>query len=59
MGELRNVYKIFVRKPEGNRPLGRPGCRWEDNVRIYLREKGGKVWTGFFWLRREVNEGLL
>jgi len=25
MGEMRNVYKIFVGKPEGNRPLGRPG----------------------------------
>jgi hypothetical protein len=37
MGELRNAYKILVRKPEG-RSLGRPRCRWKDNIRMYLRE---------------------
>jgi len=32
MGELRSVYKILVRKPEGRkRPLGRTGCKWENN----------------------------
>jgi hypothetical protein len=30
-------------KPEGKRPLGRPRCRWEDNIRMYLREIG---WGG-------------
>jgi hypothetical protein len=34
----RNEYKIFVRKPEGNRPLGRPRHKWEDNIRMDLRE---------------------
>jgi hypothetical protein len=28
MGEKRNVYRLFVGKPEGKRPLGRPRCRW-------------------------------
>jgi hypothetical protein len=40
MGEMRNVYKILVRKPERKRPLGRPRNICEDNIRIYLREVG-------------------
>jgi hypothetical protein len=38
MGEMRNAYKIFVGKPEGKRPLGRPRHRWCDNIRMDLRE---------------------
>jgi hypothetical protein len=38
MGEKRNAYRIFVGKPEGTRPLGRPRCRWKDNIRMDLRE---------------------
>jgi len=34
MGERRAVYVIWVRKPEGNRPFGRPRRRWEDNVNM-------------------------
>jgi hypothetical protein len=37
MREMRNVYNIFVGKPEGNRPLGRPRRRWEDNIRMDIR----------------------
>jgi hypothetical protein len=46
MGEQRNAYKISVGKPEGKRPLGRPRRRWEDNVRMDLREigLGGMGW---------------
>jgi hypothetical protein len=36
---MRNVYKILVGKPEGKRPLGRTGHRWEDNITMDLREK--------------------
>jgi len=43
MGERRNAYSIFVGKPEGKRPLGRPRCRREDNVRLDLWELG---WEG-------------
>jgi hypothetical protein len=32
MGEIRNAYKILVRKPEGKSPLGRPKHKWEDNI---------------------------
>jgi hypothetical protein len=38
MGEMRNVYKISAGKPERTRPLGRPRCRWEGNMRTNLRE---------------------
>jgi hypothetical protein len=40
MGEERKVYKVLVGKPEGKRPLGRPRYRWEDGIRIDLREIG-------------------
>jgi hypothetical protein len=35
-----NVYKIFVGKPEGKRPLGRAGCKWKDNFKTCVREIG-------------------
>jgi hypothetical protein len=38
MGKKRNVYEILMGKPEGKRPLQRPRCRLEDNVKIELRE---------------------
>ena len=41
MGEGRGVHKVLVGKPEGKRPLGRPGCRWEDNIKLDLQEVGG------------------
>jgi len=36
MGERRGVYRILMGKPEGTRPLGRPRCRWEDNIKMDL-----------------------
>jgi hypothetical protein len=41
-GEKRNTYRLFVGKPEGKRPIGRPRRGWVD-VRIYLGEMG---WGG-------------
>jgi hypothetical protein len=37
-GEKRSAYKLLVRKPEGKRPLGRPRCKWVDNIKINLVE---------------------
>jgi hypothetical protein len=34
MGEVRGAYNIFVERPEGRRPLGRPRRRWEGNIKI-------------------------
>jgi hypothetical protein len=40
MGEGRGVYRVLVGRPEGKRPLGRPRHRWEDNIKLDLREIG-------------------
>jgi hypothetical protein len=40
MVQMRNAHKILVRKPEGKKLLGRSKCRWEDNIRMVLREIG-------------------
>jgi hypothetical protein len=40
MGDERNVYSVLIRKPEGKRPLGRSRRRWEDGIRMGLREIG-------------------
>jgi hypothetical protein len=37
-GEVYNW--VFVGKPKGERPLGRPRCRWEDNIKMDLQEVG-------------------
>jgi hypothetical protein len=45
MGERRGAYKVLVGKPEGRGPLGRPRRRWEDNIKMDLREGcGGADW---------------
>jgi hypothetical protein len=48
MGEERKVYKVLVGKPKGKRPLGRPRRRWEDGIRMDLREIG---LVGVDWIR--------
>jgi hypothetical protein len=48
MGEERKVYKVLVGKLEGKRPLGRPRLRWEDGIRMDLREIG---LGGVDWIR--------
>jgi len=40
MGEERGLYRVFVGKPEGKRPLGRPRLRWVDNIRMDFQEVG-------------------
>jgi hypothetical protein len=51
MGEGRGVYRVLVGRAEGKRPLGRPRFRWEDNIKMDLRETGidGVNW---FWLAK-------
>jgi hypothetical protein len=38
LGERRGVCRVLVGKPEGQRPKGRPRCRLEDNIKMYLQE---------------------
>jgi hypothetical protein len=59
MGEGRNVYRVLVGKPKRKRPLGRPRRRWEDGIKMDLREIGCGVWSGFTWLRIGTVGGLL
>jgi hypothetical protein len=40
MGERRGAYRALVGKPEGRRPLGRSRHRWEDNIKMDLRDVG-------------------
>ena len=40
MGEMRGVYRVLVGKPKGKGPLGTPGRRWEDNIKMGLQEVG-------------------
>jgi hypothetical protein len=47
MGERRCAYRALVGKPEGRRPLGRPRRRWEDNIKMILREVG---WGNMDWI---------
>jgi len=42
VGNRRGAYWVFVGRSEGKRALGRPTCRWEDNIKVLLHEmKGG------------------
>ena len=38
MGKVRFAYRVLVGKPEEKRPLGRPRRRWEDNIKMDLKE---------------------
>ena len=40
MEEGRSAFKTLMGKPPGNRTLGRPRCKWEDNIRIGRKEIG-------------------
>jgi hypothetical protein len=59
MGERRGAYRAIVGKPEGRRPLGRPRRRWEDNIKMDLREVGWGAWTVSVWARIGTGGGLL
>jgi len=40
MMDRRGVYRVLVGKPKGKKPLGRPRCRWQGNIKIDLQEVG-------------------
>jgi hypothetical protein len=47
-GEGRGVNRVLIGRPEGKRPLGRPRLRWEDNIKMYLRDIG---FDGMNWIQ--------
>jgi hypothetical protein len=59
MGERRGAYRALVEKPEGRRPLERTTRRWEDDIKMDLREAGWGAWRGSMWLKIGTGGGLL
>jgi hypothetical protein len=59
MVDSRDAYRVSVEKPRGKRPLERPRHRWENNIKINLREVGRRAWTEWIWLRIGTGGGLL
>jgi hypothetical protein len=59
MGAKGNAYRILVGKMDGRRPPRRPGHRWEDNIKMEIREMGWVVWIGLIWLRVGTSGGFL
>jgi hypothetical protein len=56
MGEKTNAYRILVGKPEGNGALGRPRRRWENNIKMDLRDIG---WVAMDWIDLAWDRGQL
>jgi hypothetical protein len=52
MEERRGAYVVLVGKAEGERPLGGPWHRWEDNIKIIFGKWDVGAWTGLIWLRK-------
>jgi len=48
-GEGKGVCRVLMGKPDGERPLGRPKRKWENNIK--RSEMGWGVWTGLIWPR--------
>jgi hypothetical protein len=59
MGDERNVYRVLVGMPERKGPFGRPRRRYEDGIRMDLREIDCGVWCGYSWLGIGAGGGLL
>jgi hypothetical protein len=59
MGERRGSCRVLVGKPEGRRPLGSSRRRWEDNIKMDLRDVGSGAWTGSLWMGIGTGGGLL
>jgi hypothetical protein len=47
MGDRRGAYVVLVGRSDGKRPLGRPWCRWEGNIKLDLQEL---KWRGMDWI---------
>ena len=59
VGDRKDVYRVVLGRPEGKRPLGRTRRRWENNIKVDLREVGWGSWIGSSWLRIGTSGGLL
>jgi hypothetical protein len=59
MVERRGVYRVLVGKHEGKKPLGRPRRKWDDNIKMDIKEEGERRRTGLIWLRTGTGGGHL
>jgi hypothetical protein len=50
MGEVRSGYKFWIGTSQEAISIGRPKCSWK-YFKIDLKGEGGRIWTGFIWLR--------
>jgi hypothetical protein len=58
--ERRVAYRVLVDRPEGRRPLGRPGPKWEEKIlKWFFKNWNEKAWTGLIWLRIRTGVGHL
>jgi hypothetical protein len=58
MGERRDACSVLVGRPERKRPLGRPMCRWKDNIKMIFKKWDGEEWTGLVWFSIGTGGGL-
>jgi hypothetical protein len=61
-GDRRGAYRVLVKKLKEKRPLGRPRCRSEENIKTDLKEMGwgrGGAWSGLMWLRIRTSGRVL
>ena len=56
--DMRGVYRVLVGRPVEKRLRVRPRRRWEDNIKVDLREGDGKAWTGVIWFRIGASDRL-
>jgi len=59
MTEMRNAYSIVIRKPERNRPRGRPRIDGRIILKWIIKKEDVRIWSGFYWLRIGTRGRLL
>jgi hypothetical protein len=59
VGKRMGAYRVLVGKPEGKRPLGRPRCRWEDNIKMDLQDMGWRDMDCIDLAKKRAGGGLL
>ena len=55
--ERRHIFSVLAGKPEGNRPLGRHWRRWEENIKMHLKNGMVRPGLGYIWLRIRTGDG--
>jgi len=59
MGDIKGAYRVWVGRPDGNRPLGKHRFRWQDNIKMDLHGVGWGVMDWIGCLSKGTGGGLL